>query len=210
MIVGTFLEPTAIEFLKFLGCIIAGLTIYLLWLLVVKNHRENHARKPTLDEELRKLSEMLKTMAPSEEVDKILEQLSSVASKAELAAVTAAAAALIKDHKEDVERQLKDQRSYAHKEIHDIRNSLDALVLTGENRKQEMLASIAAVGKELGDRIDRTGTEQYKRRRAMHREINSQREALAFMAGIMNARGDSSAAEHVRNLIQVRDDQEDS
>jgi hypothetical protein len=60
----------------------------------------------------------------------------------------------------------------------------------------------------LGEKLDRYSSDNYKRRRAMHREINNQREALAFLAGEHAARGDAKSAEHIRALIHVREEDE--
>lgn len=61
----------------------------------------------------------------------------------------------------------------------------------------------------VSEKLDRYSSDNYKRRRAMHREINSQREALAFLAGQLSARGDETAAAHLRDLIRVRSEDEE-
>ena len=43
----------------------------------------------------------------------------------------------------------------------------------------------------------------------MHREINSHRTAVAFMAGEMAARGNPKGAEHVRELIEAQKEGEE-
>jgi hypothetical protein len=61
----------------------------------------------------------------------------------------------------------------------------------------------------MSEKLDRYSSDNYKRRRAMHREINGQREALAFLAGQLSARGDETAAMHLRDLIRVRSEDEE-
>ncbi len=66
--------------------------------------------------------------------------------------------------------------------------------------REELKGMIEGVSAKL----DRYSSDNYKRQRAMHREINNQREALAFLAGQLSARGDETAASHLRDLIRVR------
>ncbi len=61
---------------------------------------------------------------------------------------------------------------------------------------------------DVSSDLRKFSSDNYKRRRAMHRDINQQREAIAFMAGQMSARGDATGSARVRDLIRTRDEED--
>ena len=68
--------------------------------------------------------------------------------------------------------------------------------------REEVLKQIAG----LGDEMKAGHSDNFKRRRAMHREINNIRTAMAFLAGHLAAKGDRETANRIQAIIEVKEE----
>lgn len=173
---GAFLEPTGPQLLYVLGGLVGLMMLYTQVLTAIEKHRAVNGRKPSVDDDLRKLAEQLAGLAPSEKVDALVAQLAGAATKSEIAALQLAIAEFVKrsamdqeigELRDDVHNQIKEMRSYLHEGVHGLRTDLQGLSMAGEERE-----------KRLSDKLDKHWHELNRERSVSTRGLHERIEAI--------------------------------
>ena len=135
MIAASFLEPTALQFAVFIGCVLAALAMYVLFMAAVRGHRETWGPHPTMPQELKDLRKELEKFAPKETVDKIVAQLGSYVTDGRLQEVLKALKQDEKQLREDFHGDITQLRVDVR---HDVRGELNAAGLEKFNFEERL------------------------------------------------------------------------
>lgn len=175
-----FLEPSGAQLLYVLGGLVGLVALYVLALNAIIATRSALGRKPTFADEVAKLADQLKGLAPKEQVEVLVGKLATFATKEELAAVTAQLHTFAT--KEDMSQRFSTLDSHVREGLHGIRGDLQVIKLDGENRATE-----------LHDDIVNNHDAGEKRAASIHDRINIVAERLAELVGAVRSRGKEKA-----------------